>query len=208
VCQIQYNFMDTEVQAGTAGLRYLGEKGLAVVIMEPLRGGRLAQAPEDVQEVWDSAPVQRTPAEWALRWVWDDPDVDVVLSGMGTLEQVKENVRSADEGEAGTLSQEELALFGQVRQVYLDRTKIPCTACRYCMPCPTGINIPLVFELYNDAALYGNEDREKMQYQLSLGMGSTVRASACSKCFLCLDKCPQHINVTQGIIDAAEMLEG
>ncbi len=134
-CQIQYNYMDIEYQAGAAGLAYASEKGLGVIVMEPLKGGRLAGSPpESVRAVWDSAPVTRTPVEWALRFVWDDVRVSTLLSGMSTMEQVVENVRLASSGKASSLLPEELELFAKVRAAYRARTVVDCTACGYCLP--------------------------------------------------------------------------
>ena len=154
-CQIQYNFMDIEYQAGTEGLEYAAERGLAVVVMEPLRGGRLTKSvPPSVQAIWGDAPVQRTPAEHALQWVWNHPEVSVVLSGMSTFEQVEENVDSAGRSGPGTLSKEELALYDRVREAYEALCPVPCTDCKYCLPCPSGVNIPRVFDIYNDGVIY------------------------------------------------------
>jgi len=141
-CQIQYNYMDIEKQAGIKGLKYAASKGLAVVIMEPLFGGRLVNPPEPIQAIFDSATKIRTPADWALQWLWDQPEVSVTLSGMSAMVQVEENVASADASGPGTLTEEELALIEQVREKYRQFCPIPCTQCRYCMPCPNGVNIP------------------------------------------------------------------
>jgi predicted aldo/keto reductase-like oxidoreductase len=195
-CQIQYNYMDVDYQAGRAGLRYAARRGLGVVVMEPVKGGRLAgRVPDPVQAVWDAAPVKRTPAEWALRFVWDDPDVSVVLSGMSTMEQVRENVRIAESAVAGSLDRAELDAIEKVRRVYEERGAVPCTGCRYCMPCPAGIDIPLVFSLLNDASLYGNPWEERFLYNVTVDMGGTARLSGCTGCGQCRDACPQHIDV-------------
>ena len=136
-CQIQYNFMDTEYQAGTEGLQYAAAKGLAVVIMEPLRGGALAKKPpEKVAKAYAGSTVQRTQADWALQWVWDHPEVSVALSGMSTMAQISENIASADRSGPGRLSEEDLAVIDAVRKEYIESCPVPCTACRYCMPCP------------------------------------------------------------------------
>ena len=132
LCQIQYNYMDEELQAGTRGLDYAHKKGLAVVVMEPIRGGRLARTPEIIAKLWADAPVQRTPQEWALRWVWNHPEVTLALSGMSKMEQVVENVAVAEYSTPHNLTADELALIGRVRDAYLSFNPISCTACRYC----------------------------------------------------------------------------
>ena len=156
LCQIQYNYMDEETQAGTRGLKYAHKKGLAVVVMEPIRGGRLAKPPEKVAKIWASAPVQKTPQEWALRWVWNHPEVSLALSGMSNMEQITENVGYAEHSQPHNLTADELALIGRVRDAYLSMTPSPVPACRYCMPCPNGVDIPRVFEFYNEAIIYNN----------------------------------------------------
>jgi predicted aldo/keto reductase-like oxidoreductase len=207
-CQIQYNYMDLEHQAGKAGLRYAAERGLGVIVMEPIRGGRLAgRVPEEAQAVWDKAPQRRTPVEWALRFVWDDKDVSMLLSGMGSIEQLKENIRLADDGYAGALGRAELGLYDEVRKVYRDRTLVDCTGCRYCMPCPSGIDIPMVFSLMNDSTLYGDEAQEKFVYGLNIDVGATVKASECTECGQCEAECPQSIEVPKRLADAVEMFE-
>jgi uncharacterized protein len=192
-CQIQYNYMDVEYQAGTKGLKYAADKGLAVVIMEGLRGGMLTgQVPPQVQEMWDAAPVQRTPAEWALQWLWNQPEVSVVLSGMSTMEQVVENVESAGRSGVGNMGPEELALVDRVREQYQALCAIPCTRCQYCLPCPSGVAIPDIFEIYNDLLMYGDNGRARLFYSW---IEEEKRAQACIECGECLEKCPQHIEI-------------
>lgn len=207
-CQIQYNYMDIEHQAGRAGLRYAAERGLGVIVMEPIRGGRLAgRVPEEAQAVWDKAPTKRTPVEWALRFVWDEGDVSMLLSGMGDMDQVKENIRLTGEGYAGALSRAELGLYDEVRKIYRDRTLVDCTGCRYCMSCPAGINIPMIFSMMNDSTLYGDEAGEKSVYGLSVELGATVKASECTECGQCEAECPQLIEVSKRLVDAVDMFE-
>ena len=163
--QIQYNYMDQDFQAGKAGLDYASSKNLGTVIMEPLRGGCLTNnIPLDIQAVWDSAFVKRTPAEWALRFLWDNPKVNLVLSGMSTLEQVKENLKIAEKGVANTLTDEELSLITQVGEIYHERTHVGCTACNYCMPCKNGVDIPLNLNLLNDVYIYNNLEKPSGNY--------------------------------------------
>jgi uncharacterized protein len=187
--------MDVEYQAGTAGLRYAANKGLAVVIMEGLRGGMLTgQVPPQVQQIWDSAPVQRTPADWALQWLWNQPEVSVVLSGMSTMEQVVENVESAGRSGVGKMGPEELAAVDRVREQYQALCAIPCTRCQYCLPCPSGVAIPDVFEIYNDLLMYGDNGRARLFYSW---IEEEKRAQACIECGECLEKCPQGIEIPE-----------
>jgi predicted aldo/keto reductase-like oxidoreductase len=204
-CQIQYNYMDIEYQAGTKGLKYAADKGLAVVVMEPLRGGGLTKSvPAPVQAIWDGAPVQRTPADSALQWVWNQPEVSVVLSGMSTMQHVEENLASAGRSGVGILSDGELALYEQVRSVYQALSPIPCTDCKYCLPCPNGVNIPRVFEIYNDLMMYGDEGRAHMVYNTF--MKAEERADMCIECGECLEKCPQMIEIPDWLAKVHELL--
>jgi len=203
-CQIQYNFMDIEHQAGTEGLEYAAARGLAVVVMEPLRGGLLARnTPPAVQEIWYGAHRQRTPADWALQWVWNHAEVSVVLSGMSTLDQVEQNIASASESGPGTLTDAELALFDRVRGKYRELARIPCTDCRYCLPCPSGVNIPRVFEIYNEARIYGDEEAARGAYTW---LDEKERAHLCVECGECLEKCPQQIEIPDWLAKAHEVL--
>ena len=193
-CQIQYNFMDERFQAGTEGLRYAHGKGMAVVIMEPLRGGRLVKnVPPEVQAVWDSASVRRTPAEWGLRWIWNHHEVSVVLSGMGAMEQVIENIRTAETALPGSLAAAELELFDKVREAYRKRVKIPCTKCEYCQPCPQGVKIPDLFEQYNTAWMYGALDELARFYARMRTEPGNV--GNCADCGTCEEKCPQALPI-------------
>ena len=194
LCQIQYNYMDVENQAGTKGLQYAASKGLAVVVMEGLLGGRLVNPPPQVQQVWDSAPRRRTPADWALRWLWHQPEVSTVLSGMSTLEQVRENLASADASRVGSLTAEELALVERVREAYKALCPIPCTNCKYCMPCPNGVNIPANFAAYNEGVMYNNPEQARDSYKW---IAEAERASACIACRECEPKCPQKILISE-----------
>jgi len=193
-CQIQYNFMDVEFQAGREGLRYAAERGLAVIVMEPLRGGSLTRpAPREVAKLWDSAPTKRSQAEWALQWVWNDPDVSLVLSGMSAMSHVEENLASAERSAVGSLSESELRLVDRVRDAYRALAPIPCTSCRYCQPCPNDVAIPRIFELYNDATAYGDLDRSRVGY--ARFMKPEHRADRCVACGACESACPQRIEI-------------
>ncbi len=201
-CQIQYNYLDEDFQAGKEGLQYAAQKGLGVVIMEPLRGGKLAgELPEAAQNAFNQADVKRTPAEWALRWVWNHPEVSVVLSGMNTMEQVMENLKSANEGEANSLTAEEAAIIDQVKGIYKERIKVNCTACGYCMPCPAGINIPTCFTMYNNHHVFGKEDGYHRW------LNPQQRASNCVECGECEGHCPQSIPIRQELKNVKAVFE-
>jgi hypothetical protein len=204
LCQIQYNYMDVEEQAGVTGLRYAASRGLAVVIMEPLRGGMLTEnVPPSVGEIWSSAPVQRSPADWALQWLWHQTEVSLVLSGMSTMQQVVENVESASRSQVDSLSVEELAVVDRVREAYRELCAIPCTACEYCLPCPSGVNIPEIFEIYNNLVMYGGEQRAQMFYGW---LDEKQRANLCIECGECLEKCPQGIEIPDWLKKAHAVL--
>ncbi len=205
VCQIQYNYFDQSYQAGKEGLVYAASRGVGVVVMEPIRGGRLAgEIPSEVQAVWNTAPTPRTPAEWALRWVWNHPEVTTALSGMSTREQVEENVRLADQALPHSLSPEELDLVARVTRVYRKKLKVDCTGCAYCMPCPNGVNIPVNFSLYNDTFLFQNPEAASRMYRSFLL--PEQRASNCAECGECLEHCPQQIDIPERLKDVDRRL--
>lgn len=198
-CQIQYNYMDENNQAGKYGLKLAHSLGIPVIIMEPLRGGRLAdRLPGEVINEFHSYDKNRTPAEWALRWVWNHPEVTVVLSGMSNEEQLNENVKTASDAMPGSLTEEELKVFDRVMDIMRQKTKVPCTGCQYCMPCPYGVNIPACFSVYNDKYLL-NEKRSGIIYYRTLGGFSRqpAYASICRACGRCESKCPQHIQIRE-----------
>ena len=212
-CQIQYNFLDEKNQAGTAGLEYAASKGLGVIIMEPLRGGNLTRTvPPAVKKIWDEAPMKRTPAEWALRWVWNHPEVTVVLSGMNDEAHIRENLKVADQAYPGSLTKPELGLVHRVETTYRELMKVACTGCRYCMPCPSGVNIPLCFEEYNNLYLGDNPAGEKFMYAArvggAVGLGEPEFASLCMQCGECKEKCPQHIDIPAVLESVVAELEG
>jgi uncharacterized protein len=194
-CQIQYNYMDTENQAGTRGLKLAASKGLAVVIMEPLLGGRLVDPPKDVCAVMEAFPVLRSPAEWALQWLWDQPEVSVVLSGMSTMGQVEENLRFAEASRIGAFGDAERELIAQARELYRARTVIPCTRCNYCMPCPNGVNIPGNFDYFNYAHLFDDVKGARFRYEVFLT--PEQRSGACIACGTCEELCPQKIAISE-----------
>jgi len=210
-CQIQYNYLDEKNQAGTEGLRYAASKGLAVMIMEPLRGGNLAgRVPESVRKIWDGAPVRRSPAEWGLRWVWDHPEVTVVLSGMNDEAHIDENLRVAGEALPGSLAPAERDLVDRVRDEYRRLMKVGCTGCGYCMPCPFGVDIPGCFAGYNAHALFPNDREVKFQYVGRHGglMGEKSCASLCRQCGKCAKACPQALPIPALMKDVAKEMEG
>jgi len=193
-CQIQLNYMDIEYQAGLEGLRYAADKGLAVVVMEPIKGGKLAVTPpKDVQEIWDRSGVNRTPAEWALQWVWNLPEVSVVLSGMSEMRHVEENVVYADRSGPETLGAEELVLYDEVREAYNRLGFLGCTACQYCMPCPEGVDIPVILGYYNEYYLSGGSQEAKANYWQDISLES--HSSNCISCGKCEEKCPQRLPI-------------
>jgi predicted aldo/keto reductase-like oxidoreductase len=203
LCQIQYNYMDEENQAGTAGLQYAAARGLAVVVMEPIRGGQLANPPESIAALWETAARKRSPAEWALQWVWNHPEVSLVLSGMSTMDQVVENVASAGRSGPGTLMEEELALVARARDKYRELAPIPCTDCKYCQPCPNGVAISRIFEVYNEATMYGTLKHAQMLYGW---FKPEERADRCLQCGECEEKCPQKIPIMEWLATVQQVL--
>lgn len=195
LCQIQYNYMDTENQAGTKGLRYAASKGLAVVVMEPLLGGRLANPPEPVKKVFDSHAKGRSPSDLALQWIWSQPEVSVILSGMSTMEQVEGNLHSADKSGVGSIGEGDLKLIDEVRAKYLERIPISCTKCRYCMPCPNGVDIPSNLELYNNGFIHDDMKTARNTYKWFFD--EKERAGACKQCKECEEKCPQALPISE-----------
>ncbi|MFY9750532.1 MAG: aldo/keto reductase [Methanoregula sp.] len=210
-CQIQYNFLDEHNQAGTAGLRYAAGKNLAVMVMEPLRGGNLAgPVPEEIQKIWDEAPVKRSPAEWGLRWVWNHPEVTVVLSGMNNEAHIDENIRTAGSALPQSLPPEDLARIDRVKETYRQLMKVGCTGCGYCMPCPAGVDIPGCFALYNAHHLFPNDRAPRFQYIGHHGglIGDVSYAGLCRQCGKCEKACPQHLPIPRLMKDVKAEMEG
>jgi uncharacterized protein len=203
-CQIQYNFMDIENQAGTAGLKLAAEKGLAVIVMEPLLGGRLTNPPTPVQEVYEHAAIRRSPADWALQWIWDQPEVSTVLSGMSNMAQLQANIESARRSRVKLFGPDDQAVVTELRRRYLERTPIPCTKCGYCMPCPSSVNIPRNLEMYNEAHLH--EDIPGSRYIYQNFFPAAEHAEMCAQCKECEDKCPQKIPISDWLQKVSETL--
>jgi predicted aldo/keto reductase-like oxidoreductase len=194
MCMLQYNFYDQDYQAGRQGIQYAASKGMGIVAMEPLRGGKLVdKIPDSVQQLWDSATVKRTPAEWGMSWIWNHAEIATTLSGSSSLAQLQENIKTANGAKAGAFSAEEISLVDKVREEYRKMLKVDCTSCAYCMPCPTGVDIPQNFNLYNDCFLFKGPEMNFFFYNQFLAPDQ--RASACTECMACIEKCPQKIDI-------------
>ncbi len=203
-CQIQYNLLDTEFQAGKKGLKYAYSKDIPVVIMEPLKGGELANPPSSVKKVWGEKGAGRSPVDWCLKWLWNQPEVSVVLSGMSNLKQVKENVESASESGINSLSSEELEVLKEVKGKYQELKSVPCTHCQYCLPCPNGVNIPKIFGIYNSAGVSRTEEEAKEKYA---SLDESEKVKNCTECGQCEEKCPQGIEIMKRLKEAQRALK-
>lgn len=201
-CQIQYNYLDEHTQAGKTGLQAAAKKGIPVIIMEPLRGGKLVNLPEQAKQVLASHGKGYSPAELGLRWLWNQPEVTCVLSGMNSEEMVSENIRIASEAEPGHLTEEDMEIVAQIRQIIRQREKVGCTGCRYCMPCPKGVDIPGNFHYYN---LMYMEKKSSARKEFARNMGLRKEpgfATQCVGCGLCEKHCPQHLPIRQKLKEA------
>lgn len=207
-CQIQYNYLDENSQAGVTGLRRAAQLGLPVIIMEPLRGGRLVKnLPHEAKKLMDNHPVSRTPAQWAFQWLWDQKEVTCVLSGMNSLEMVRENVASADAAQPGTMTQEDRALLAQVVKAINANMKVGCTGCRYCMPCPRNVDIPGTFAAYNRQASDGYFTALKEYFMITGVRKDYTGPANCIGCGKCEQHCPQHIEIRAQLQNARKSLE-
>lgn len=207
-CQIQYNYLDEYSQAGVKGLKYAAEKKLPVIIMEPLRGGRLVKnLPKGVKNVFDSSKKKRTPAEWGLRWLWNQPEVTVVLSGMNSIEQVEENIRIASDVQAGELTEADFKMFDDVKKEFNKAIKVGCTGCGYCMPCPFGVDIPVCFRSYNNC-FSDNIFVGMREYVMCTSLkAKPSNASLCRKCGKCEQHCPQGIKIRDNLEQVKKKME-
>ena len=206
-CQIQYNYLDEISQAGVDGLRAAAAKGIPVVIMEPLRGGRLVNLlPDKAKKMISENPKGWSAAEWAFRWLYNQPEVTCVLSGMNSLEMVEENCRTADSAFAGHFTGEDQEFIEKIKEIIREREKVGCTGCRYCMPCPKGVDIPGIFRCYN--AMY-TEGKSDGRFQFAQTVGLTREpafASQCIGCGKCEKHCPQNIPIREKLKEADKKL--
>jgi len=207
-CQIQYNYMDEHSQAGRKGLYYAHEKGLPVVIMEPLRGGKLVKRlPEEAKRIFAGYKIQHTPAQWAFRWLWNQPEVTCVLSGMNSDEMVRDNIETASSVEVGELGPEDEAMLQEVVKTINAKMKVGCTGCGYCMPCPKNVDIPGTFAAYNRRYAEG-KFWALVEYAMCTALRkNSTAASNCVQCGKCEKHCPQHIEIRKHLQDAAKELE-
>jgi predicted aldo/keto reductase-like oxidoreductase len=226
-CQIQYNYLDIDYQAGLKGVKYAGSKNIALIIMEPIRGGKLAipqkrlDTKPEIKNILDESIVRRSMADWALQFVWNHPEVSVVLSGMSNMQQVEENIKSANHSISNSLNEEELQIIAKLRNVYNNYDLVPCTSCRYCLPCPNGVSIPWVFRLLNELGYWGEERKDRILFfynrmaktqealEKGLSEGDEVDGAAilCVQCGECLEKCPQQIDIPDIMVKTNAIFE-
>lgn len=202
-CQIQYNYMDENYQAGKEGLQYAAAKGMAVIIMEPLKGGKLANPPEVVAKVFEKAGGDK-PAAWGLKWLLNQPEISVILSGMNSQAQIDENMKTASEIIPGSLDEKDLSIIKFAKDKFRELTRVDCTGCGYCMPCPAGVNIPANFSLYNKASMYN--DIENCRKQYNDPDTESIKASNCRECGKCESVCPQHLSIRKFLKEADSFL--
>ena len=207
-CQIQLNILDEQYQAGLEGLRYAASRNIAVILMEPLRGGMLANAPDAVKNVYEKVQPSLTPVEWALRYLWNYPEVTLLLSGMNEESQLLENVTIAETALPNTLSDEQKQTLTEVQKIYQKELKIGCTGCGYCMPCPFGVNIQQCFSFYNQKYLFNKSQSMMYLVQLDGLFGPESRAGICRACGACISKCPQHLPIPDLLSDVQKEFEG
>ncbi|GMO59462.1 MAG: aldo/keto reductase [Termitinemataceae bacterium] len=208
-CQIQYNYSDENYQAGRTGLQAAAKKGISVIIMEPLLGGKLITGlPKKAQAEFKKAKPTSTPASWALNWLWDQSEVSLVLSGMSSMEQLNENIALAGNAKSNCFTEEDFSVIKKVLDAFSETYKVHCTGCNYCMPCPHGVNIPGCFAAYNQSFAHSITEGLK-QYVLSTGAltANPHRAIQCVKCGACQAHCPQNIAIINELKNASKRLE-
>lgn len=206
--QIQYNYIDETYQAGTEGLLYAHSKGLGVVIMEPLRGGSLVNnLSDEINAIINNSSVEKNAVEWAFKFLYDKEEISVVLSGMSSLEQVIDNIKAVDsQGDANSMTKIEKQIIEDLSKEFKSKIKVNCTGCKYCLPCPKGVQIPLCFELLNSSSMFNDTKKAKDMYHGFL-VSEGSDASNCVECGACEQKCPQHINIVEKLKDVRELFE-
>ena len=206
-CQIQYNYLDETTQAGVAGLKAAAQRGIPVIIMEPLRGGKLVnKLPEDAKRLIAGNSRGWSPADWGLRWLWDQPEVTVVLSGMNSLAMVEENTRIASDAVAGAFTEEDRSFLQKIVDIINVKEKVGCTGCRYCMPCPKGVDVPGIFASYNTMYTESKMSGRSQYFQTVALAAQPSFASQCIKCGKCEQHCPQSIPIREKIHEAERAL--
>ena len=186
-------------------MKYAHDKGLGIIIMEPLRGGQLAkEQPPVIKQIWDKFPRKMSPVEGALHWLWNQPEVGILLSGMSTLEQVEQNIKYASEAKVGYFTDSDLKIFKDVEAAFLKIRPIPCTGCGYCIPCPHGVAIPKVFWIYNMGKMFDDKPRAQLYYSMQK---EESKADKCVECGICETKCPQQIAIMKGLKEAHDALK-
>lgn len=203
-CQIQYNYVDRNYQAGKEGLKYAYDKGISVVIMEPIKGGKLSNSSDEINAIWEQSDIRRTPSEWALRWVLNHKEVSILLSGMSNLQQLKENINTVANANVDHLSKKEIQLIDRATEIYQKKIKVGCTSCEYCLPCPEGVYIPNIFKAYNDLYVFGTEEASRNTYKSYVD--KNISALNCIECGKCESICPQHIEIIDHLKDAHKVL--
>ena len=208
MCLIQLNILDRDHQAGVRGLQYAGQKGIPVAIMEPLKGGLLGnKPPEEVVKLLEGYHEKRSLVEWALRWLYNQKEVKVVLSGASSMEQLEDNIRIFNEAESQVLSPSDEELITKIKDIYSSKVRVGCTGCGYCMPCKAGVNIPEIFKIYNDSALSSWTEFGRVFYDL-IAVSNGRDASNCIECRACEGHCPQGLPIADLLKQAHEAMKG
>ncbi len=213
MCLIQHNYMDVGIQATSEGVKYAADKGLAVVIMEPLKGGKLANPPKEALELMKNAPVKRTPVDWALQFLWNKPEISCVLSGMGSMKMVNENIKSASQSGINVLSKEEEEVLGSLAEIFRKKILVQCSGCKYCQPCPNGVDISQIFNLLNEFSQSEGKKKFRKKYRKLISNKEDMKtaeengnAALCTKCGQCLEQCPQEIEIYEELQKAHSVL--